>query len=124
LFSKEDMVCTKTLYNELRLGRLPLSLFEVPELLKRKQRKENSHVYKRPKQCYYTKPSSKKSTAQFILSLTWGTLYSNIKKKNEPQKVLRVKALPDGQEMLYCPVCGRFLDELSTHCPYCGQVLK
>jgi len=49
LFSKEDMVCTKTLYNELRFGRLPLTLFEVPELLKRKQRKENSHVYKRPK---------------------------------------------------------------------------
>jgi IS30 family transposase len=49
LFRDDEMVCTKTLYNELSAGRLPLSLFEVPELLKRKRRKENSRVYKRPK---------------------------------------------------------------------------
>jgi IS30 family transposase len=49
LFREEEMVCTKTLYNELSAGRLPLSLFEVPELLGRKRRKENSRVHKRPK---------------------------------------------------------------------------
>jgi IS30 family transposase len=47
LFREDEMVCTKTLYNELSAGRLPLSLFEVPELLGRKRCKENSRVHKR-----------------------------------------------------------------------------
>ena len=48
-FPKEQLVCTKTLYNELASGNLPLSLFDVPELLKRKRRKVKSHEHKRLK---------------------------------------------------------------------------
>jgi hypothetical protein len=36
LFKENEMVSTKTLYNELWAGRLPLSLFEVPDVLKRR----------------------------------------------------------------------------------------
>lgn len=32
----DDMVCTKTLYNELEAGNLPLTVFEVPDVLKRR----------------------------------------------------------------------------------------
>lgn len=49
LFDESEMVCTKTLYNELAAGNLPLSPFELPEILKRKQRKEKNRVHKRPK---------------------------------------------------------------------------
>lgn len=49
LFKQEEMVCTKTLYNELAAGNLPLSLFEVPQVLKRKKNKPKNRVNKRPK---------------------------------------------------------------------------
>lgn len=49
LFKETEMVCTKTLYNELWAGQLPLSLFEVPNALKRRRTKENNHINKRPK---------------------------------------------------------------------------
>lgn len=49
LFEADEMVCTKTLYNELRAGRIPLTPFEMPELLKRKRRKQHNHTNKRPK---------------------------------------------------------------------------
>jgi len=35
LFAESEMVCTKTLYNELAAGNFPLYLFEMPEVLKR-----------------------------------------------------------------------------------------
>ena len=41
LFSKESIPCTKTLYNELWAGNLPLTVFDVPEALGR-SRKKNS----------------------------------------------------------------------------------
>jgi len=37
LFKASKLVCTKTLYNELWTGRLALTLFELPEILKRKR---------------------------------------------------------------------------------------
>ena len=43
------MVCTKTLYNALRARRMPLTTFELPEMLKRKRRTPQNHVNKRPK---------------------------------------------------------------------------
>lgn len=49
LFKETEMVCTKTLYNELWAGRLPLSLFEVPNALKRRRTKAKNHINKRPK---------------------------------------------------------------------------
>jgi IS30 family transposase len=49
LFDESEMVCTKTLYNELDSGNLPLSLFELPEVLKRKRHKGKNRVNKRPK---------------------------------------------------------------------------
>lgn len=49
LFKKEEMVCSKTLYNELVAGNLPLSLFEFPQVLGRKKRKSKNHINKRPK---------------------------------------------------------------------------
>lgn len=49
LFKEEEMVCTRTLYNELAAGNLPLSLFEVPQVLKRKKNKPKNRVNKRPK---------------------------------------------------------------------------
>lgn len=39
LFTEEELVCAKTLYNALNQSRLPLSLFDVPELLSRKKSK-------------------------------------------------------------------------------------
>lgn len=36
LFQDDEMVCTKTLYNELEAGNLPLTVFEVPDVLKRR----------------------------------------------------------------------------------------
>ena len=49
LFAEKDMVCTKTLYNEVSSGKLPLSLFEMPEILKRKRRKQGNRKHKRLK---------------------------------------------------------------------------
>ena len=41
LFPKECIVCSKTLYNELWAGNLPLTPFDLPEALSRKPRKCN-----------------------------------------------------------------------------------
>ena len=43
------MVCTKTLYNDLWAGKSPLSLFEMPDVLKRGHAKGKSRINKRPK---------------------------------------------------------------------------
>ena len=46
LFDEKYMVCTKTLYNELQDGNLPLTLFDVPEALgcsKKKRMKVRQH---------------------------------------------------------------------------------
>jgi IS30 family transposase len=43
------MVCTKNLYNEIAAGNLPLSLFELPGILKRKQSKKSTRKHKRLK---------------------------------------------------------------------------
>ena len=40
LFSEEQIPCTKTLYNLLWKGELPVSLFELPEVLNRRKRKK------------------------------------------------------------------------------------
>lgn len=40
---------TKTLYHELWAGRLPLSIFEVPDALKRRHTNGKSRINKRPK---------------------------------------------------------------------------
>lgn len=47
LFKESELVCTKTLYNELWAGRLTLTLFEMPEVLKRKSRKGKNRQNKR-----------------------------------------------------------------------------
>lgn len=49
LFRDDEMVCTKTLYNELEAGNLPLTVFEVPDVLKRRVSNEKSRVNKRPR---------------------------------------------------------------------------
>lgn len=49
LFSAREMVCTKTLYNEAAAGNLPLSLFELPRVLNRKQSKKGHRKHKRLK---------------------------------------------------------------------------
>ena len=41
LFPADEMVCTHTLYNEVWAGNLDLSVAELPEALKRKQRKDS-----------------------------------------------------------------------------------
>jgi IS30 family transposase len=46
---KNERVSTKTLYNELWAGRLPLSIFEVPDALKRRHTNGKSRISKRPK---------------------------------------------------------------------------
>ncbi len=46
-FAASEMVCTKTLYNEMSTGKLPLSLFELPRILKRKQCNKNIRKHKR-----------------------------------------------------------------------------
>ena len=48
-FVKAEMVCTKTLYNELTVGNLPLSLFDVPLLLRRKPNRKGHRTHKRLK---------------------------------------------------------------------------
>ena len=47
LFKTSEMVCTKTLYNELWAGRLTLTLFELPEVLKRRRHKGKNRENKR-----------------------------------------------------------------------------
>jgi len=47
LFKESELVCTKTLYNELWAGRLTLTLFEMPEVLKRKSHKVKNRQNKR-----------------------------------------------------------------------------
>jgi IS30 family transposase len=48
-FAATEMICTKTLYNEIAAGNLPLSLFEMPEILKRKRSKRSNRKHKRLK---------------------------------------------------------------------------
>lgn len=47
IFKASELVCTKTLYNELWAGRLALTLFELPEVLKRRRHKGNNRENKR-----------------------------------------------------------------------------
>ncbi len=47
LFPSEQIVCTKTLYNELWAGNLPLTPFDVPEALSRKKKKHTNRKNKR-----------------------------------------------------------------------------
>lgn len=49
LFKEDEMVSTKALYNELWAGRLQLTLFEVPEALKRRCANGKHRGSKRPK---------------------------------------------------------------------------
>ena len=49
LFKDDEIVSTKTLYNDLWAGRSPLSLFDMPDVLKRGRTKGKSRVNKRPK---------------------------------------------------------------------------
>jgi IS30 family transposase len=49
LFETDETVCTKTLYNTLRAGQMPLTPFELPEMLKRKPRTLKNRANKRPK---------------------------------------------------------------------------
>lgn len=49
LFRDDEMVCTKTLYNELEAGNLPLTVFEAPDVLKRRVSNGKSRVNKCPK---------------------------------------------------------------------------
>jgi IS30 family transposase len=46
-FKASELVCTKTLYNELWAGCLALTLFELPEVLKRKRHKGKNRPNKR-----------------------------------------------------------------------------
>lgn len=47
LFPADRMVCTKTLYNELWAGNIPLTPFDVPEALSRKKAKHEPRPNKR-----------------------------------------------------------------------------
>ena len=49
LFQPEQIPCTKTLYNMLWAGKLPLSLFDVPQALGRKQHRKWNRKNKRMK---------------------------------------------------------------------------
>ena len=49
LFEADEMVCTKTLYNAMRAGQMPLTPFELPEMLKRKRRESRKRAHKRLK---------------------------------------------------------------------------
>ena len=49
LFSASEMLCTKTLYNEVWAGNLDLSVMELPEALKRKKHNRST---KNSKKCY------------------------------------------------------------------------
>lgn len=47
MFPESEMACTKTLYNALNSERLPLTFFDVPELLSRRRTKTNRGRNKR-----------------------------------------------------------------------------
>lgn len=47
LFPEDQIPCTKTLYNELWEGNLPLNPFDVPEALSRAHKKRQSRKNKR-----------------------------------------------------------------------------
>jgi len=47
LFPKDEIPCTKTIYNELWAGNLPLTLFDVPEALSRSRKKHRVRKNKR-----------------------------------------------------------------------------
>ena len=47
LYAPQDMVCTKTLYNMLHSQKLPISLFELPQVLSRKQHRRWNRKNKR-----------------------------------------------------------------------------
>ena len=47
LYSPQDMVCTKTLYNMIHSQQLPISLFELPQVLSRKQHRQWNRKNKR-----------------------------------------------------------------------------
>jgi len=47
LFPKDQILCTKTLYNELWAGNLPLTPFDLSEALSRKHKSSHSHRNKR-----------------------------------------------------------------------------
>ena len=47
LFPQDAMVCTKTLYNMLWAGKLPITVFEVPRVLSRKQHRKWNRKNKR-----------------------------------------------------------------------------
>jgi len=47
LFPTNEMVCTKTLYNMLWAGKLPITVFEVPRALSRKQHRKWNRKNKR-----------------------------------------------------------------------------
>ena len=56
LFPASEMVCTKTLYNMTWAGKLPITLFELPEALKRKSAR---HRERKHKKCYGTSISER-----------------------------------------------------------------
>ena len=47
LFREDEMLSTKTLYNELHAGNLDLTLFDVPDVLKRRRRMQTVRKNKR-----------------------------------------------------------------------------
>ena len=47
LFPKDQIICTKTLYNELWAGNLPLTPFDLPEVLSRKHKRQSNRQNKR-----------------------------------------------------------------------------
>lgn len=47
LFPKENIVCAKTLYNEVWAGNLPIKPMDLPEALSRRPKKESSHTNRR-----------------------------------------------------------------------------
>lgn len=49
LLPKEEMVCTKTLYNEIWAGNLPITLFQLPIVLKRRRNKHHISMKNPPR---------------------------------------------------------------------------
>ena len=47
LFSSDEMVCTKTLYNYVNLGLLPIKNIDLPEKLKRNTKSSNARKNRR-----------------------------------------------------------------------------
>ena len=46
-FSREEVVCTKTLYNYVDVGLIPIKNIDLPEKLKRKPSKKRNHEHKK-----------------------------------------------------------------------------